>query len=256
MHKPAEARDAFPIPAGFAASDRVIVALDVDDMAEATRIVDRLGDTCTFYKVGPRLFYREGPACVTLLRERGKKVFLDLKIHDVPSVVAAATRQAASLDVTFLSAHVADGSAAAAAKAAADWESKRSSRPFVVGVTVLTSSDVEDVSRYDPGTSLGDLLEARCRAALDGGCDAVVASVADLKRVRRAVGTSLFVVCPGIRPSSLPSGIPGDDQKRTATPTDAAKEGASFIVVGRPIVESRDPKSAFAAIAESFLSSQ
>jgi orotidine-5'-phosphate decarboxylase len=248
--------------------DRVIVALDVSSASEAHRIVESLGDDCGFYKVGPMLFYREGPAIVEWLKSAGKSVFLDLKAHDIPSVVESATKAAIDMGATFFTAHVAGGSAAAAAKAAAGL----GERFFVLGVTVLTSSDTSAVEAEWPGVSLDELLAHRTRLAVEAGCDGVIAGVSDLEVISPLLPHGAIKVCPGIRMSSAGTNTGGglqtaeeptrpfrlgasrtDDQSRTATPAEAAAAGADFIVVGRPVLASDDPLGSLKQIAEEFL---
>ncbi len=247
----------------FLPSDRVIVALDLDSLTDALGVVEALGERCTFYKIGPRLFYREGPSAVAKLVDEGKKVFLDLKAHDIPSVVESATLAAIDSGATFFTAHVAGGSAAAAVRAAGR-RSTGSTHPFfVLGVTVLTSIDESALATECPSTSLEDLLESRTAGVVRAGCDGVVSAVSDLPHIRHLLPGRTLKVCPGIRPSPAGPDRQGPflsdsskatgDQARTATPSQAAEQGADFIVVGRPVVASPDPAAAFAAILDDFL---
>ncbi len=232
----------------------MIVALDVPSLDEAKRLVESLGEACRFYKIGPRLFYRAGPGVVEWLRQSEKLVFLDLKAHDIPSVVESAARAAKEMGATFFTAHVANGAAAAAVSAAGDQDEGF----YVLGVTVLTSSDASTVSADCPGTSVEELLALRARSALDAGCHGIVLAAPDLPVVNEILPTEMLKVCPGIRTERTSSSAPEkertspDDQSRTATPEEAAALGADFIVVGRPVIESSDPLGAFSSIAESF----
>lgn len=271
------------LPEEFSDVDRVILALDVDDAEHAFTLVESLGESCRFYKIGPRLFYRYGPEIVRELQSAGKKVFLDLKIHDIPSASRAAGRAAAELGVSFLSAHVADGAAAGAREGVAESRvpsprsagsvqrtesvapassvspsqktSPQAASCHVVGITVLTSAATEGDPEDNSAPLRSRLVATRARLALEAGCAGVVSSVQDLRAVREAVGTSLFIVCPGIRPTKGPAAHPPDDHVVAATPERAASEGADFIVVGRPVLEASDPRAAFSAIAEEFLES-
>lgn len=222
--------------------------------------METLGEACGFYKVGPRLFYREGPQIVGWLKDSGKRVFLDLKIHDIPSVVESATEAALELGATFFSAHVADGSAAAAARAVEGAGPGSGRGFFVLGVTVLTSSDASAVEAECPGATLHELLVSRARRAVEAGCDGIVAGVPDLAIIGGLLPEGTIKVCPGIRipkPGAYASAGDhsgaADDQSRTATPQEAAEAGADFVVVGRSVLESTDPAGSFSLIVEGFL---
>lgn len=253
------------VPEGFEPGERVVVALDASSGREARSLVERLGEECSFYKVGPKLFYREGPAIVEWLRDLGKRVFLDLKVHDIPSVVESATEAAIEMGATFFTAHVAGGSAAAASEAARRAAPARGGKFFVLGVTVLTSADETAVEADCPGTSLRDLLVARARRAAEAGCAGVVAGVPDLRILAGRLPDGMIRVCPGIRSRKDMQGGGGErglrtghspvaeDQKRTATAAEAAAEGADFIVVGRAVLESADPAATLKLIAGEFL---
>ncbi len=226
---------------------RVIVALDASSAEHALHLVDRIGPGCRFYKVGLELYTAAGPTVVRALRERGHEVFLDLKLHDIPNQVAGATARAAELGVRFLTVHSMGGrdmlAAAAAAAAAAD----AAEGPLgLLGVTVLTSLDagglgavlgrsVEDVGRE------ADRLAALVREA---GLAGVVCSAAEAARLRARMGPGGAIVTPGIR-------LAGDavhDQRRVRTAGEAFRDGATHIVVGRPVTGASDPAAAFARI--------
>lgn len=271
------------LPEEFSDVDRVILALDVDDAERAFALVELLGESCRFYKIGPRLFYRYGPEVVREVQRAGKKVFLDLKVHDIPSASRAAGRAAAELGVTFLSAHVVDGAAAGAREGVAEFtmflprsadsaprpgsvaprdtvsasqqDSSGHSSCYLVGITVLTSAAMEGDIEGSSAAARSRLVAARARLALEAGCSGVVSSVEDVGAVREAVGTSLFTVCPGIRPTKGLAAHPPNDHVVASSPERAASEGADFIVVGRPVLEASDPRAAFSAIAYAFLES-
>ncbi len=226
-------------------NERVIVALDVPTRKAAAEMVDAL-QGASYFKVGAQLFTEVGPALVGDLIKRGKKVFLDLKFHDIPNTVAGAVRAAAQRGVAMLTVHAAGGEAMlrAAREAAGD------DGPTVVAVTLLTSLASEDVERVfgRMPASLVDEVVRLAGLAMSSGLSGVVASPAEVKPLKRSYGDDLRVVTPGIR-------LPGDDpadQSRFATPESAAKAGADYIVVGRSITAARDPEAAFAAVLEAY----
>ena len=220
-----------PIPA----RERLIFALDVSTRDEALGWIGRLGDSVRFYKIGMELLtsgaYFE---VLEALAARGKQVFVDLKFHDVPATVGAAIKGLARYRVTFATIH---GQDAAMMRAAA--EAKGAIR--LLAVTVLTSLDQRDLEASGIRTPLAELVQARARAALDAGCDGVIASGQEALALRAAIEPRLIVVCPGIRPAAA-----GDDQKRIVDVPTAFANGADYIVVGRPIRAAPDP----AAMAE------
>lgn len=213
----------------------IIVALDVPSSDQALDLVERLGGTVGFYKVGSPLFTRAGPDIVRALRERGKRVFLDLKYHDIPSTVANAVGAASELDVDLLTLHASGGEAMMrAARAAASEDGIR-----LLGVTILTSftgAEVEQVWNKEI-LSVRDEVARLARFAAETGLHGVVASPLEIEAIKRRHGADFLVVTPGIR---LPGGATGD-QARTATPADAARSGADFLVVGRPVIAADDP---------------
>lgn len=215
-------------------NNRLIVALDFENAREATEIVDELGSLVDFYKVGPKLFYETGPSIVGNLTGGGKKVFLDLKFHDIPATIAGAVRQAAAMGATFATAHVADGSAAAAAS-----ETNRLELPVrILGVTVLTSTSQEDLVAEGYSYPLEELVLIRARNAIEAGCAGVVCSANEVARLRQELGSAPILVTPGIRREIDAE----DDQARTSTPRAAIASGADYVVVGRPIIQSSDPR--------------
>jgi orotidine-5'-phosphate decarboxylase len=224
--------------------DRLIVALDVPGATQARQIVQAIGDAATTYKVGKQLFTAEGPQVVRDLVASGRKVFLDLKYHDIPNTVAAAVRSAAELGVSMLTVHASGGSKML--KAAVEAASQSPAKPMVLAVTVLTSlsdSDLREVGIAGDVLSQVLRLGALARAA---GCGGVVASAQEARELRRELGEGLAIVTPGVRPAGSSAG----DQARVVTPKDAIAAGATYLVVGRPILDAPDPAKAAQQIAD------
>jgi orotidine-5'-phosphate decarboxylase len=223
----------------LAPRDRLIVALDLPDPAEAERLVERIGDAATFYKVGMELAYGgQGLALATRLAATGKQVFLDLKLHDIPNTVERATAQAAELGATFLTIHAYPQTMRAAVAGA------KGTGLGLLAVTVLTSCDDADLLEAGYRFGVVEMVRRRAEQAHALGVDGVVASAEEAAGVRAAIGQSMIVVTPGIRPAGAEAG----DQKRVATPRSAIRNGADYLVVGRPITTAPDPRRAAAAI--------
>ena len=221
--------------------DRLIVALDVPDLASAEAMVSRLGDSVTFYKVGMELTYSGGLSFVRRLADAGKKVFLDLKLHDIPNTVEKATAQVADLGATFLTVHAFPQTMKAAVKGRGTGSLK------ILAVTVMTSYD--DADLVEAGYALGvrDLVERRARQAHAIGVDGLILSPEEVSAMRTLLGPDITLITPGIRPSGSAAG----DQKRIMTPANAIEAGADYLVIGRPVTQADDPKaSAEAIIAE------
>jgi orotidine-5'-phosphate decarboxylase len=212
--------------------DRLIVALDMGSVGEAERLVDRLGDTVSFYKIGYQLAYAGGLAFAERLAKSGKKVFLDLKLHDIGNTVTEGVRSAAALGITFLTVH-AYPQTMRAAVAGREGSSLR-----ILAVTVLTSYDDRDLAEAGYTGSVADLVARRAAQARDLGVDGLVCAATEAARVRELVGPDRLIVTPGIRPA----GSAADDQKRIVTPTAAIRAGVDHLVVGRPITAADDPK--------------
>jgi len=217
----------------------LIIALDVPDRAAIGPLVDSLPADIRWYKIGLEAFAADGPAALTPLQERGKKIFLDLKLHDIPRTVARAVRAAADHGVGLLTVHASGGRAMleAAAQAARDCGE---TRPRILAVTVLTSLDASDLADLGIHRSPGEQVQALARLALAAGVDGLVCSAQEVGALRQQVGPGPLLVTPGIR---MPGGEVGD-QKRVATPAEAARAGATHLVVGRPVLEAADPAAA------------
>jgi len=217
--------------------DRLIVALDVPDVRAAETLVERLGDAVTFYKVGYELAFAGGLAFAAELA-RTKRVFLDMKLHDIANTVTRGVENVARLGVTFLTVHAYPQTMQAAAAA------REGTRLRILAVTVLTSYDDDDLARAGYGLGVAGLAEKRARQARELGIDGLVCSAAEAASLRAIAGPGMALVTPGIRPA----GAAGGDQKRIMTPAAAIAAGADYLVVGRPIVAAHDPKEAAAAI--------
>jgi orotidine-5'-phosphate decarboxylase len=224
---------------------QIIVALDLPTSELALDLVDRLGDAIDFYKIGSPLFTRAGPQVVRDVRARGKRVFLDLKYHDIPSTVAGAVGSAAELGVDLLTLHASGGeSMMRAAREARD--AAGPDGPRLLGVTILTSfgaADVEQVWNKEI-ISVREEVVRLGRLAAEAGLQGVVSSPLEIEALKRRHGADFIVVTPGIRPA----GVGVADQTRTATPADAMRAGADFLVIGRPIWEAEDPVAVVSAI--------
>lgn len=232
------------------AQDRLIVALDVPNAAQARQLVHSIGESATTYKIGKQLFTAEGPQLVRELVASGRKVFLDLKFHDIPNTVAGAVRSAAELKVSMLTVHASGGSKML--KEAAEAAAQSSAKPMVLAVTVLTSMDDADLQEIGvSGTTLTQVLRLGALAR-QAGCGGLVASAKEAGELRRELGEGFAIVTPGVRPAGAPAG----DQARVVTPRNAIAAGASHIVVGRPIIESADPAKAAAAIVSEIEAAQ
>ena len=230
--------------------DRLIVALDVDSQAQAERLAERLDGLVRRFKIGSQLFTAGGPAVVEAIQKRGAEVFLDLKFHDIPNTVAGAAREAARLGVFMFNVHASGGLAmmkAAADGAAAAAVELSVRRPLAIAVTVLTSLDRAALHRELGVTSSveGHVLHL-AELAREAGLDGTVASPVEIAAIRRSLGAAWVIVTPGVRPAGSAAG----DQSRVATPGAAARAGAHYLVVGRPITGAPDPAAAAAAILE------
>jgi orotidine-5'-phosphate decarboxylase len=225
---------------------RLIVALDVSTAEAARKIVAAVGDCALTYKVGMQLYTAEGPQAVRDLVASGRKVFLDLKYHDIPNTVGAAVREAAQLGVSMLTVHAAGGSRMlrAAVEAAKHDAAGSKAGPMVLAVTVLTSMDEADLDPTGVPGQLKDQVLRLATLALAEGCHGVVTSAREASLLRSELGDHFAIVTPGVRPA----GSGHADQRRVVTPPEAIAAGASHIVVGRPITEAADPAAEARAI--------
>ncbi|WP_243374959.1 orotidine-5'-phosphate decarboxylase [Microvirga solisilvae] len=221
--------------------DRLIIGLDVPSVEEARSIVSRIGDAATFYKIGYQLGYAGGIEFARELIGQGKKVFLDLKLHDIGNTVEAGVRSIARMGVTFLTVHAYPQTmrGAVAGKAGSDLK--------ILAVTVLTSYDDSDLvdAGYAP-VPAAELVAKRAEQARDIGIDGIVCAATEAQRVRSIIGRNRLIVTPGIRPAGADAG----DQKRIVTPAEGIRLGANHLVVGRPIVKADDPRAAAEAIVQ------
>jgi orotidine-5'-phosphate decarboxylase len=221
---------------------RLIVALDVSSAAAARNIVAAVGDSALAYKVGMQLYTAEGPALVRELVGSGRRVFLDLKYHDIPNTVSAAVREAAELGVSMLTVHAGGGNKML--RAAVDACGAVNPDILVLAVTVLTSLDDPDMSMLGIRGGVLDQVLRLGALALSNGCGGVVASAREASALRQEFGNDFVIVTPGVRPAG--SGV--HDQARVVTPAEAIAAGASYIVVGRPITDASDPAAEARAI--------
>ena len=219
---------------GIAPKDRLIVALDLPGVEPAEAMIKRLGDSVTFYKIGYQLGFAGGLSLVRKLTDAGKKVFIDVKLHDIGNTVARGVESLSSLGATFLTVHAYPQTMQAAV------EARGNSGLKILAVTVLTSYNEADVEAAGYRHTVADLVAARARQAKALGVDGIVCSPEEVAALRAIVGDQMSLVTPGIRPAGSSSG----DQKRIMTPARAIAAGADYLVVGRPVTEAADPKAA------------
>jgi orotidine-5'-phosphate decarboxylase len=226
--------------------DRLIVGLDLPSVAAAEEMVARLGDSVTFYKIGYQLAYAGGLTLLRRLADSGKKVFADLKLHDIGNTVARGIESIAQSGASFVTVHAYPQTMKAAL------EGRGSAKLEILGVTVLTSYD--DADLRDAGYALGvtALVEARAKAAAAIGIDGLVCSGEEAARLRALVGPRMALVVPGIRPLGAAAG----DQKRVMTPAQAISAGADYLVVARPVLAAADPRAAAEAIVDEIAAAQ
>jgi orotidine-5'-phosphate decarboxylase len=217
--------------------DRLIVALDLPSVEAAQAMVGRLGDEVSFYKIGYQLAFAGGLDYAQALAGAGKRVFLDLKLHDIGSTVAHGVKSVARLGASFLTVHAYPQTMQAAVEA-------RERALRILAVTVLTSYDDQDLKAAGHDATVRELAAARAKQALDIGVDGLVCSAEEAASLRAVVGTKMAIVTPGIRPAGAAAG----DQKRIMTPAAAIAAGADYLVVGRPILAAADPIAAAQAI--------
>jgi len=230
------------------ARERLVLALDVNDFSSAENLFGLLKDYVGIFKVGSQLFTSEGAKIINMINKAGAKVFLDLKFHDIPNTVKGAAESATKLGVYMFTIHTSGGyeMMKAAADAARETSIKLGiKKPFVLGVTVLTSID-QQVLEKEMGVkkSLKEQVVYLARLAKSAGLDGVVASPKEIKEIRASCGEDFIILTPGIRPKSRSL----DDQKRVMTPKQALKQGADFLVIGRPIRDAKNPVEAAKSI--------
>ena len=217
----------------------LIVALDVASVKEVECVVDLLGDVVSFYKIGLELFSMEGPGVVAAVKSRGKNVFLDLKLHDIPRTVVRAVKAGASLGVDLMTIHAVGGRAMIrAAKEAALSCGVRA--PKILAVTVLTSLDQNDLTDIGVSRDVRGQVEAIGELAFTNGADGIVCSPQEVRHMRTLLGPDALLVTPGVRPEGADVG----DQKRVMTPAEAVRDGSTHLVIGRPILEAASPRTA------------
>ena len=223
----------------------LIAALDTPSLEAGLNLVERLGDSVEWFKVGSKLFCQAGPKAVEELKNRGKKVFLDLKFHDIPNTVANAVSAAAETGADMMNVHASGGMEMM--RAAVDAAKSADNPPIIIAVTVLTSMDEGQLSQVlgpgatnNPERHVALLAELAAKAGMDG----VVCSAWEIETIRGIAGSEFKLIVPGIRPAGAAVG----DQKRVATPALAAEKGADFIVVGRPVYAADNPSEAASAI--------
>lgn len=222
------------------ARERMILALDMDSAEEAERIVNEFKDDVGMFKVGKQLFTHSGPGIVQFIHERGGSVFLDLKYHDIPNTVSKAAVEATRLGVRLFNVHASGGfTMMKETRKAVDEAAARfgKERPIVVAVTVLTSIDDDELHRMGFGITARELTERLALLTREAGLDGVVASGHELETIRRLCGREFLVVTPGVRTTDK-----RDDQKRTVGPYEAIRKGATYLVLGRTVLGTANPK--------------
>ena len=220
--------------------DKIIIALDVPDTDGALRLLDSLGDPPALCKIGLELFTAEGPSVIKAVQDRGSRVFLDLKFHDIPNTVAHAVKSASGLGVAMTTLHASGGPVMleAAANAA------EGSELLLLAVTVLTSMDAAQLSSTGVNVEPREQVLRLAGLASDAGIGGVVCSPLEVNAIRTSLGNNLRIVTPGVRPTWAATG----DQKRVMTPAEAVKEGSDWLVIGRPITAAENPRQAYAKV--------
>jgi orotidine-5'-phosphate decarboxylase len=231
----------------------LIVALDFDSLASALKFAKQLADVVGLFKIGSQLFTTAGPEAVRQVAELGTGIFLDLKFHDIPNTVAGAVLASAAMPgVQLVNVHALGGTKMlrAAAQAASAGVPMGADRTRLLAVTILTSMDHKAIREVGIGGAPKSRAVKLAKVAQKAGVDGVVASVQETKAIRKACGREFLIVTPGVRPKDKSAGGKEDDQARTATPREAIKAGADFIVVGRPILAAADPRATAQEIVE------
>jgi orotidine-5'-phosphate decarboxylase len=237
----------------------LIVALDFDSLASALKFAKQVADLVGMFKIGSQLFTTAGPEAVRQISQLGTGVFLDLKFHDIPNTVAGAVLASAAMPgVQLVNVHALGGTAMmrAAAQAASAGVPMGADRTRLLAVTILTSMDQKATREVGIGGAPKSRTVRLAKLAQKAGVDGVVASVQEAKAIRKACGREFLIVTPGVRPKDQSAGAKKDDQARTATPREAIKAGADFLVVGRPILAAADPRTAAQEIVEEIASAK
>lgn len=229
--------------------ERLIVALDFPSLAQAKTCVLELGDAVSYYKVGMELYYAVGGEIIRFLKGQGKKVFLDLKLQDIPNTVANALMVLSDLGADMLNVHAVGGKKMMAEAVRAVHEAailNGYAAPKLIAVTILTSMDKEQFAALNYNNTILEQVISLAKLAKEAGMDGVVASPMEAAAIRKACGSNFLIITPGVRPH----GAPLDDQSRVATPAGALRNGATHIVVGRPVTKAADRRAAALAIVE------
>lgn len=221
-------------------TEKLIVAIDTDEFDKAKELIDKLEDSVDIFKVGLEQYVATRGKTVDYLKEKGKKIFLDLKFHDIPNTMKSAVKAAVRDNVWLMTIHVSDmeGMKQCAQIAKEEAERLNIEKPLIVGVTVLTSLSNEDLQDIGCNMTTEELAIKRAKLAKEAGIDGVVCSAKEVNKIVEACGKDFITVCPGIRLATAEVG----DQKRVVTPADAINNGAHYLVVGRPITKSENPK--------------
>jgi len=231
------------------ARKKIIFALDVSSVSEIDRFAGMLSGMVGMFKVGKELFTSSGPAAVKAVQRHGGKVFLDLKYHDIPNTVASAMLEAARLGVHLVNLHALGGGVMMETAATAVKKEFGADSPKLLAVTILTSSTEASLRQIGIDHSVQDMVVRLARLAKESGMDGVVASPLEIGLIREACGEDFLIVTPGVRPSFAAA----DDQKRIMTPAEAVRDGADYLVIGRPIARAADPVKAAQMISDEIL---
>lgn len=237
----------------------LIVALDFDSLSSALKFAKQVADVVGIFKIGNQLFSAAGPAAVKEIAALGPGIFLDLKFHDIPNTVAGAVLSAAAMSgVQLMNIHALGGRAMmeAASQAISAGVPMGADRPRLLAVTILTSMDHKAMREVGIGGPPKARVVKLAKLAKSAGVDGVVASVQEARSIRKACGRDFLIVTPGVRPQAKGTAVKGDDQARTATPSEAIKAGADFIIVGRPVLTAEDPRAAAQAIVDEIASAK
>lgn len=229
--------------------EKLIVAIDTNEFDKAKELIDKLEDSVDIFKVGLEQYVSTRGKTVDYLKEKGKRIFLDLKFHDIPNTMESAVRAAVRDNVWLMTIHVSDMEGMRRCAFAAKEEAAKLNigKPLIVGVTVLTSLSNQDLADIGCNLNTEELAIKRAKLAKESGIDGVVCSAQEVHKIVEACGNDFITVCPGIRPATSEVG----DQKRVVTPADAIKRGAHYLVVGRPITQAQNPnESATSIVAE------